>query len=43
MKKMAELIPNAQGKICEKGSHLTFFDDPEEYFSTIEKFTKELY
>jgi len=42
MKEMAELIPNATGKICANGSHLTFFDDTENYFSTIKEFTSTL-
>lgn len=43
MTEMAELIPQAVGKICENGSHLTFFDAPEDYFSSIKEFTKGLY
>lgn len=37
-KKMGALMPHATVKICEKGSHCTFFDDPENYFFAIQEF-----
>lgn len=33
--KMSRLIPNAQGVICENGSHLGFYDDQERYFEAL--------
>jgi proline iminopeptidase len=39
--KIAALIPNGKPKICENGSHLSMFDDPESYFGAILSFLKE--
>jgi proline iminopeptidase len=39
--KMAQLIPNAKAIICEKGSHLTLYDDPDSYFGAILSFLKK--
>lgn len=38
IEKMGELIPRSTVKICEKGSHCTMFDDPENYFQAIHSF-----
>ncbi len=33
--KIAELIPLGEAKICEKGSHLSLYDDRENYFKAL--------
>lgn len=33
--KIASLLPQGVAKICEKGSHLTQYDDPEPYFKEL--------
>lgn len=40
--KMRALIPNSRAKICEKGSHCAFFDDPDVYFNTIRAFLNDV-
>lgn len=40
--KMGELIPNAKVHICEKGSHMSMWDDPESYFPSLISFLKDL-
>ena len=42
IKKMGELIPHSQVKICENGSHCTMYDDTETYFQTIHKFLDDV-
>ncbi len=42
LEKMESLIPNSRAKICEKGSHFAFYDDPEIYFETIHSFLKDV-
>lgn len=40
--KMGSLIPYSREKICEKGSHCPFYDDPETYFETIHNFLNDV-
>jgi len=40
--KMGELIPNSRVVICEKGSHLSMYDDQETYFRELIKFIKDV-
>lgn len=42
IQKMGELIPNSRVIICEKGSHLSMYDDQEEYFRELIKFIKDV-
>lgn len=42
LEKMKSLIPNSRAKICEKGSHFAFYDDPEIYFETIHNFLNDV-
>ncbi len=39
--KIAALIPNATPKICENGSHLALYDDPDAYFKAIFAFLRK--
>jgi proline iminopeptidase len=39
---MGELIPNATVGICENGSHMSMWDDPEAYFGYIKSFVKRV-
>jgi proline iminopeptidase len=41
-KKMAMLIPNSMLLICE-GSHLSMYDDKQNYFNGLIKFLKEVH
>jgi proline iminopeptidase len=38
MREMAKRMPNAQVVICEKGSHLSMYDDQQAYFSALVPF-----
>lgn len=42
IERMGELIPNATVGICEKGSHMSMWDDPEAYFGYIKSFVKRV-
>lgn len=39
---MGRRIPNARVNICENGSHLSMWDDPENYFNFIKKFVSDV-
>lgn len=38
IEKMGRLIPHARTKICENGSHLTMYDDQQNYFQAVHAF-----
>lgn len=40
--RMGSLIPNSRVNICPKGSHLSMWDDPENYFRFIKKFVEDV-
>lgn len=40
--RMGQEIPNAEVAICENGSHLSMWDDPENYFSFIKGFVRKV-
>ena len=42
LRKMAEMMPNAEVAICPQGSHMAFWDDQEKYFEYLLKFLKTL-
>lgn len=42
IEKMGRLIPNAQVGICENGSHMSMWDDPEAYFGFIQSFVRDV-
>jgi proline iminopeptidase len=42
IQKMGKLIPNSRVCICEKGSHLSMYDDQETYFRELIKFIKDV-
>jgi proline iminopeptidase len=42
LKRMAELMPNAESLICPNGSHLAMWDDQAHYFDGLLKFLKSL-
>jgi proline iminopeptidase len=42
IQKMGALIPNSRVCICEKGSHLSMYDDQETYFRELIKFIKDV-
>ncbi|MFN8323628.1 MAG: proline iminopeptidase-family hydrolase [Chitinophagales bacterium] len=42
LKKMSELIPNCRFNICEHGSHLSMWDDQENYFRYLLDFIKSV-
>ncbi|MDH5788877.1 MAG: proline iminopeptidase-family hydrolase, partial [Candidatus Bathyarchaeota archaeon] len=42
IQRMGELIPDSRVVVCEKGSHLSMYDDQETYFSTLVKFIKDV-
>ncbi len=40
IKKMGTLIPQAEVVICENGSHMAMYDDPDAYFKALHNFLK---
>lgn len=42
LRKMAELIPNAEVAICPQGAHMAMWDDQEKYFEYLLTFLKSL-
>ena len=42
VEKMGRLMPNARVSICENGSHLSMWDDPEVYFSALKAFLNDV-
>ena len=42
MEKMGALIPRSRVKICENGSHVTMYDDQENYFEAINSFLADV-
>lgn len=42
VERMGELIPNSRVSICENGSHLSMWDDPEVYFSALKTFLHDV-
>jgi proline iminopeptidase len=42
MKKMAELMPNAEAAICPNGSHLAMWDDQAVYFEHLLRFLRSV-
>jgi proline iminopeptidase len=42
IKREASLIPNSRALICE-GSHLSMYDDQQNYFNGLIKFLKEVH
>lgn len=42
IEKMGTLIPHSKVKICEKGSHLSMYDDQETYFKELHHFLKNV-
>lgn len=41
LRREAELIPNARLAICERGSHLSMYDDQQSYFEYLTTFLKD--
>jgi proline iminopeptidase len=42
IQKMGTLIPDSQVVICEKGSHLSMWDDQETYFAALIPWLKKV-
>ena len=42
LKKMSELIPQCRFNICENGSHLSMWDDQENYFKFLLAFIRNV-
>ncbi len=42
IEEMGRCLPNARVSICENGSHLSMWDDPEAYFSALRQFLGEV-
>ncbi len=42
IEEMGRLMPNARVSICENGSHLSMWDDPEAYFTALKAFLRDV-
>lgn len=42
MKKEGQLIPNSRTYLCPNGSHMSMYDDQQNYFNSLIKFLKEV-
>jgi proline iminopeptidase len=42
VRKMSQLIPNAQLVVCNDSAHLSMIDEPETYFQAIKVFCEQL-
>ena len=42
IEEMGRLMPNARVSICENGSHLSMWDDPEDYFAALKAFLRDV-